>query len=168
MNAIENLPFKTVNVYIERGFLEEILEQVLTNLKNLSKETQGEFNQLFKKYVPVLGFRNPLHAPRPLQVKAYANAFEEKDEIIPFTLSTWANINDNLARAVLDWLESENWDDLELHRSYENSMGFTNKWPEDQSLESIAEKFQDSHPDLESSKDAIMLMLLWVSGRLPI
>lgn len=167
MNQVENLPFKTINVYIERGFLEEILEQILSNLKNLSKETQGEFNQVFRKYVTVLGFRNPLHAPRPLQIKAFANAFEEKEEIIPFTLSTWASVNKNLANDVLDWLKSKKWDDLALHRSYEDSLGFTNDWPENQSLESISEKFQESNPDSAFSKDEIMLMILWVAGRLP-
>jgi len=168
MNPVENLPFKTINVYIERGFLEEILKQILRDLKNLPKETQTEFNQVFKKYVTVLGFRNPLHAPRPLQIRAFANAFEEKEEVIPFTLSTWATLNEDLANAVLDWLKSEKWDNLELNRSYQEALGLTNNWPEDQSLDSIFEKFQDAHPDLDYSKDEIVLMLLWVSGRLPI
>ena len=168
MNPVENLPFKTINVYIERGFLEEILEQILNNLKNLPKDIQAEFNQIFRKYVTVLGFRNPLHAPRPLQIRAYANAFEEKEEVIPFTLFTWAALNENLANTVLDWLKSQKWDDLNLDRSYQEALGFTNNWPEGQTLEAIYEKFQEAHPDLAASKDEIMLMLLWVSGRLPI
>jgi len=52
----------------------------------------------------------------------------------------------------LDWLKSEKWDNLELNRSYQEALGFTNNWPEDQSLDSIFEKFQDEHPDLDYSK----------------
>jgi len=167
MNPVENLPFKTINVYLERGFLEKILEQILRNIRNLPKETQIEFTQVFKKFVTVLGFRNPLHAPLPLQIKAFANAFEEKEEIIPFTLSAWATLNNELANGVFDWLKSKKWTDLEKNRGYEDSLGFSNDWPESQPLESISKKFEESNPKIQSTDDEIMLMILWISGRLP-
>lgn len=167
MNEVEYLSFKTINVFIERGFLEEILTQILTNLRDLSKENQIEFNQHFKKYVTVLGFRNPKHAPLPLQVKAFATAFEEKEEVIPFTLSTWAKIKDDLANAVLKWLQSENWDDLALVRNFDDDQGFKNDWPDDLSLDTVIEDYQKDHADMEVSKDDLTLMILWVSGRLP-
>lgn len=168
MNEIENLPFKTVNVFIERDFLEELVKKILTNLKKLSKEDQITFNQLFRKYVTVLGFRNPLHAPLPLQTKAYATAFEEKEEVVPFTLSTWAKIEENLANQVMEWLKAEKWEDLALRRDFDDSLGFKNDWPDETPLETIIKKFQENNPDLEISKDDLSLMILWVSGRLPI
>jgi hypothetical protein len=167
MNEVEHLSFKTINVFVERGFLEETLKLILTNLKILSKEDQIEFSQIFKKYVTVLGFRNPKQAPLPLQVKAYATAFEEKEEVIPFTLSTWTKIKGDLANAVVKWLKSENWDDLTLVRNFDEDQGFKNDWPDDLSLDTVIKDFQKDHADMEVSKDDLALMILWVSGRLP-
>lgn len=168
MNEVENLPFKTINVFIERDFLEALVKQILSNLKMLSKEDQKKFNQLFRKYVTVLGFRNPLHAPQPLQIKAYATAFEDKEEVIPFTLSTWAKVQEDLANKVMDWLKAEKWEDLALYREFDDSLGFKNDWPENLELDTLVAKFQEKYPDIEATKDDLSLMLLWVSGRLPI
>ena len=75
----ETLSFRTINVFIDRTFLEQKLEWILHEKEKLNKEDQIAFNNQFRKFVSVLGFRNPLRAPLQLQVNAYASAFEEKD-----------------------------------------------------------------------------------------
>ena len=85
----ETVSFKAINVFIERNYLEDLLSRILQAKKNLPKDGQISFNNHFKKFVTVLGFRDPLRAPLQLQINAFASAFEDKEEVVPFTLSTW-------------------------------------------------------------------------------
>ncbi|MFW5713205.1 MAG: hypothetical protein ACOCYU_00885 [Brevefilum sp.] len=163
----EILPFKSINVLVERDYLEKVLERILRGIQHLPKEDQKTFNNRFRKFVSVLGFRNPLRAPLPLQVKAYASAFEEKDEVVPFTLSNWTRLENEFAKQVEDWLESEGWENLSLERSFEESDGFFNEWPDDLNPDELIEKFQKDNPDVEVEQQDILLMILWVSGQLP-
>ena len=163
----ETLSFRAINVFIERDFLQSKLEEILEAKDELPKEDQIVFNNNFRKYVNVLGFRNPLRAPLQLQVNAYASAFEEKEEVIPFTLSTWTKLNQKFAKQVHDWLESEDWEDLSLERSFEGSDGFQDSWPEGLSFEQLSKKFQKNHPDVDFATDDLILMVLWISGKLP-
>jgi hypothetical protein len=168
MSTNEILPFKSINVYIERDYLEKVTKNVLEGFGKLSKEEQIQFSQNFRKYVSVLGFRNPLRAPLSLQINAYASAFEEKEEVIPFSLTTWAKVNNNLAEKVLSWLNSEGWEDLALAREYEEDSGFVADWPDDISFDQVEEQFQKAHPDFEFDRDDLILMVLWIAGKLPI
>jgi len=168
MPTNEIMPFKSINVYIERDYLEKVAKTVLEGFGKLSKEEQIQFSQNFRKYVNVLGFRNPLRAPLSMQVNAYATAFEEKDEVIPFSLTTWAKVNLALANKVKSWLESEGWEDLVLARDFEEDSGFVTDWPDDISFDQIEEKFQKAHPDFKFTRDDLILMVLWITGKLPI
>lgn len=161
------LSYKAINVFIERDYLEKILESILTGKDKLSKEEQIAFNNQFRKYVNILGFRNPSRAPLSLQVNAYASAFEEKEEIIPFTLSIWTKLNKNIAEVVYQWLEDEGWENLSLERTYQEDGGFIDDWPEKCTFDDVVEKFSDAKPDLSISRDDLILLVLWISGRLP-
>lgn len=167
MNENDVRPYRAINVYIERDHLENVLEQILSKLNSLPKPEQINFIKKFKQYVKVNGFRNPTMAPLPLRVNAYAIAFEEKDEVIPFTLSTWTKINPDLAATVKNWLDDKGWEDLVLDREYDETGGFKPEWPEDFSLENLVEQFQKDHPEGSFDPDNIILMALWVSGKLP-
>jgi len=167
MDEKETLSFKTINLFIERDYLENALEEILKAKEDLSREDQNAFNSQFRKFVNVLGFRNPLRAPLQLQVNAYASAFEEKDEVVPFTLSTWATLKQDFAKLVQGWLEAEGWKDLALERTFEGSEGFVNDWPKKLSFEKLIKKFQKDHPDEQFKEDDLVLMVLWVSGQLP-
>jgi len=163
----ETLSFKTINVFIERDYLAQTLESILQEKKDLPKEDQIAFNNLFRKYVSVLGFRNPLRAPLQLQVNAFASAFEDKDEVVPFTLSTWTKLHEDFATLVKNWLESEGWEGLSLERSFEGAEGFVDEWPEDLSFDDLVKKFQKDNPDQDYGENDIILMVLWISGQLP-
>lgn len=161
------LPYKAINVFINRDYLEDVLKQVLERKGELPKEDLVAFNNQFKHYVTILGFRNPARAPLPLQVKAYATAFEEKDEVIPFTLSTWVELNENLAQMVISWLESQNWDRLMVRRDYKENEGFLNNWPASLTFDQLDEDFRKANPNADYEKDDLILMTIWISGRLP-
>jgi hypothetical protein len=167
MPEIEYLPHKAINIFIERDYLEKVLNSILEDVQKLPKDEQIIFTNLFKKYVTVLGFRNPLRAPLGLQVNAYVSAFEKKDEVIPFTLTTWTRLNLDFAEKVRDWLESEGWEVLTLARTFEESEGFNSDWPEDLSFDQIEEKFKQTNPDVDFTRDDLILMVLWITGYLP-
>ena len=94
------VPYKTINVFIEQEYLKDVLEKTIQGVTRLSKNDQISFVKFFKKYITVLGFRDPARAPLQLRVNALASAFEEKDEVIPYTLSVWAKANKKLAKNV--------------------------------------------------------------------
>jgi len=60
MTDIEYLPYKAVNVFINREYLDQLLESVLNGYNKLSKEKQIAFVKLFRQHVNVLGFRNAI------------------------------------------------------------------------------------------------------------
>ncbi|MBW6465059.1 MAG: hypothetical protein K0B06_00965 [Brevefilum sp.] len=167
MPTKEILPFISINVYVEREYLEKVARYILEGVGKLTKEEQIAFSQNFRKYVNVLGFRNPLRAPLSLQVNAYASAFEEKEEVIPFTLTTWAKLSNELAEKVHSWLKSEGWEDLALARDFEEDHGFIADWPDDLTFDQIEKQFSDTHPNFEHDRDDLILMVLWIAGRLP-
>lgn len=167
MTTKEILPFISINVYVERDYLENVARNVLESVGTLTKEEQIAFSQNFRKYVNVLGFRNPLRAPLSLQINAYASAFEEKEEVIPFTLTTWAKVNHELAEKVHSWLLSEGWEDLALARDFEEDNGFNADWPDDLTFDQIEDKFSKANPSFEYDRDDLILMVLWIAGRLP-
>ena len=161
------LPYKSINVFIEREYLESVLSQILENLDNLGKEDQIVFNQMFRRYVNVLGFRNPVRAPLPLRVNAYASAFEEKEEIVAFTLSLWTKLNIEFAKKVEQWLQTEGWENLSLERSFEEGEGFGQEWPEDLTFEQLEDKYQTAHSKDKFDRNDLILMVMWITGNLP-
>jgi hypothetical protein len=68
---------------------------------------------------------------------------------------------------VKSWLESEGWDQLSTEKIFNENEGFLNKWPEGLSFEKIIDDFKKAHPKLELDEDDLILMVLWISGRLP-
>lgn len=168
MSDTGQFPYKAINVFIDHDYLQNLIERVLVNIKELPKQDQIDFSQTFRHYVKVLGFRNPTQAPLPLQVKSYVEAFEDKEEIIPFTLSVWTKIEHDLAKKVKAWLEKKGWDNLSLERKFSESDGFSSNWPSELTIEKLSEEFTEDHPDLKFDQDDIILMILWISGKLPI
>ena len=167
MNEKEYLPYKTINVFIERDYLRNILENILKNINQLPKEDQISFGQSFREHVSILGFRNPMRAPLPLKVNAYVRAFEDMDEVIPFTLSTWTKIKRDFAAKVKAWLEAEGWTELKYERDFNETEGFVNEWPDSLSFEDLIKKFENTHSELDYEDDDLLLMTFWISGKLP-
>ncbi len=167
MSDNEYLSYKAINVFIDQESLENVMHEVLAGLKELPKDEQISFSKSYKKFVKVLGFRDPMRAPLPLRVNALVSAFEDKDEVVPFTLSTWMKIKPDLAETVRAWLEAEGWKDLAMEREYEEIEGFLAKWPKKLTIDKLVKKFQKDNPDVSFERDELILMVLWISGQLP-
>ncbi len=163
----EMLSYKAINVYIEQDYLEKVMRDILTGVKKLPKQDQINFSRFMRQYVTILGFRDPSRAPLPLQVNALMKAFEEKDEVVPVTLSVWAKIHKKLAKQVKDWLDGEGWKDLATEREYEEDGGFAADWPKKLTFDKLVKDFQKAAPDAKFDRDDLILMVLWVSGKLP-
>lgn len=163
----EYLPFKAINVFIERDYLETVIKDVLEGIGSLSREEQTEFNIFYRKHVSILGFRNPVRAPLTLKINGYAGVFEEKEDVIPFTLTTWTKIKSELSEQVKNWLDSQGWEALALEREFDENIGFTADWPENLTFDEIEEKFKTDNPKVEFNRDDLILMVLWISGKLP-
>lgn len=163
----EYIPYKAINIYMERDYLEQVISEILEGLQTLPKEDQIFFTNQFRKYVNILGFRNPVRAPLSLQVKAYVSAFEDKDEVIPFTLTTWAKLKQEFADHVQNWLEGEGWENLTYTRSFDETEGFSQQWPEELTFDEIEEKYNQANPDQDISRNDLILMVLWITGCLP-
>jgi len=167
MTDIEYLPYKAVNVFINREYLEQLLESVLNGYNKLSKEKQIAFVKLFRQHVNVLGFRNAIRAPLSLQIKAYSSAFEEKNEVVPFTLSTWVELNSSLASEVEDWLDAEGIEVLDRDRGFIETEGFLTDWPKKLTFDKLVKNFEKAKPNVKHNRDDLILMVLWISGKLP-
>ena len=163
----EYVPYKAINVFMNRTYLEKVTKEILESIKTFSREDQTAFSQLFRKFVTVLGFRNPVRAPLSLQINAYSDAFEEKDEVIPLTLSLWTKLKPDFATQVKDWLESEDWNNLALERVFSEDDGFILGWPNKLTFDKLVEKYQKAYPDDTFDRDDLILMVLWISGNLP-
>lgn len=167
MSTIETVPFKAINVFINQDYLESMLKAVLTGYKKLSKQKQIEFTHFLRKYVTILGFRDPSRAPLTLQVHALAKAFEDKDEVVPYVLSVWAAINKKLAADVEAWLTEKKFENLSAEREYAEDAGFTPDFPEKMGFDKLEKDFAKANPDAKYERDDLILMVLWISGRLP-
>lgn len=167
MAESEYLPYKSVNVFITHEYLGKVTREILTGYKQLSKENAKSFIVQFREHVNVLGFRNVIRAPLSLQINAYTSAFEGKNDVVPFTLSTWALINSGLASEVKSWLKTEGWDCLSEVRHYNDSEGFLQDWPKKLSFTKLVKNFKKAKPNVEFEDDDLILMVIWISGKLP-
>ena len=167
MSPIETVPFKAINVYINQEYLESVMKTVLTDYKKLSKQEQIDFTRFLRKYVTILGFRDPSRAPLSLQINALAKAFEAKDEVIPTVLSIWTKANKKLAADVKAWLEENKFKNLEMEREYSEDAGFTTDLPKKMDFDKVEKDFAKANPDAKYERDDLILMVLWLSGRLP-
>lgn len=161
------LPYKTINVFMEQDYLEEMVGDILTGVKNLDKAEQIAFSQFFKKNVKVLGFRDPTRAPITLQTRALASAFIANDDVIPETLSVWTRIHDADAQKVQTWLSDKGWTGLAVSRAFNESEGFLDDWPEDVTFDQLVDDYRKDHPKDDISRDDLILLILWISGKLP-
>lgn len=167
MPDVEVLPYKAINVYINQEYLTEVIKDILTKVKKLSKSDQIAFSHFMRKHINVLGFRDSSRAPLTLQVNAIIKTFEDEDDVVPFLLSTWAKINKKLAKDVKAWLKDEGWEDLATEREFEEGAGFVVEWPKKLTFDKLVKDYQKANPDSKVNRDDLVLMVLWISGKLP-
>ena len=165
MNSL--LPMISLNVFLLPDFRREILTTVLNEKDTLSPENKRELTQAIREFVKISGFRNPLAAPQALQVRAMESPFEKESRFVKAILSSWADINSDLQanlQSVIPELGFETNDQAPLYPDPENA--FALGWPEDLSFEKLADLVKQK-TEIDASSDAISLMTVWLTGRLP-
>lgn len=161
------LPMISLNVFLLPDFRREILSTVLNEKDALSPENKQELTQAIREFVKISGFRNPLAAPQALQVRAMESPFEKESRFIKAILSSWADINSDLQtnlQSVIPELDFEPNHQAPLYPDPENA--FALGWPEDLSFEKLADLVKQK-TEIDASSDAISLMTVWLTGRLP-
>jgi hypothetical protein len=161
------LPMISLNVFLLPDFRREILSTVLNEKETLSSENKRELTHAIREFVKISGFRNPLAAPQALQVRAMESPFEKESRFIKAILSSWADINSDLQanlQSVIPELDFEPNDQAPLYPDPENA--FALGWPEDLSFEKLADLVKQKK-EIDASSDAISLMTIWLTGRLP-
>jgi hypothetical protein len=167
MTEIDEKAYKAINVFVEREDLEDVLSQMFAKLKQLPKDIQIKFFAAYRKYIKINGFRNPVMAPLPFQVNALADAFEKEDEVIPFTLSTLTKTMPELAKSLQTFMDNDKWGETKLERPFVEGEGFASGWPKKMTTETFLKKFSKSYPNVEAPELAVLLLAIWISGRIP-
>ena len=65
-------------------------------------------------------------------------------------------------------LEKLNWEMLPLEADRTKVPGFLTKWPAADDFESLVQEYVNMHPDIGYNSDEVSLMIVWLSGRLPV
>ena len=165
---VKFLPFHAINEFMEDDYRQRVVQKVLSELDQLPGNDRAEVVGQVKKLVSVPGFRNSSAAPMPLKVKGAVSAFESKPEFTAALLSAWSVLNPELRQEVFDLLTGREWELLPVDADRKILPGFLTRWPEKDTFEVLDQAYREAHPDSEVSDDDVNLMIVWLSGRLPL
>jgi len=162
------LPFHAINEFMTDEFRQQVVRKVLTHQEDLPESHRAALNRLAKKTVNVPGFRNGAKAPAALKIKPFIQAFEKNPQMVAEVISAWSVLNPELQTQVYDLLVSLDWEVLPPEADRTKLPGFLPQWPYDQDFDRINLAFNDKYPSAQVDTDDVSLMVVWVSGRLPV
>ena len=148
-------------------YQDQVLRSVLENIGELSQGNRRALIGRVKRYVKVPGFRNSSVAPLPMKVKGAIKAFEKHPDFTALCLSSWAEVHQELAKQVFDFLKAREWELLPLEADRAKLPGFLITWPKAETYDVLEEAFALEHPDDEYDENDFRLMVIWLAGRLP-
>ncbi len=164
----EFIPFHAINEFMRNDFRLQVIRSVLQSLPELNQETASTIDRLTRKHVKVSGFRNSSKAPATVKAVAMIKAFQKQPELVTAILQAWANSKPELEKDIYDLLSTRGWKILPIDADRSKLPGFLTRWPDGEDYETLYEAFQESQPDNEFSIDETSLMVVFLSGRLPI
>ncbi len=162
------LPFHALNQFMVNEFRLGVVRTALFALPKLDKSFRAPIDRLTRKVVKVHGFRNSAKAPARVKVRPMADAFETSPKLVAAILAAWGEAKAELRQQVYDLLAACGWETLPPEADRTKLPGFLTRWPAEQDFEVLIAAFREAHPDLEVEDDDISLMIVWVSGRLPV
>ena len=162
------LPFNSINQFMLDEFREKVIRSVLFSNDQLSSDLQKNLNNITKRFVKVPGFRNSTKSPLQLRVKPLIDAFEKNATVVSGILQCWFSLKPDLAAQVFALLEKLNWEVLPLDADRTKIPGFLTRWPAADDFESLIQAFEEMYPGLDYDSDEVSLMIVWISGRLPV
>ena len=162
------IPFHAINQFMRNDFRMTVIRSTLQALPELDHEFGSSIDRLTKKLVKVPGFRNSVKAPTTVKAVAMVKPFEKSPDLVAAILNTWAESKPALRQQVFDVLTSREWKLLPIDFNHTKLPGFLTRWPADDDFDVLYEAFSAANPDSEASIDEVSLMVVWLSGRLPI
>ena len=165
---IAYLPFHVINEFMVSPYRLSILSQVLEQQKNISTEHSKGIHNIVKSSLKVPGFRNAALAPLPIKVKHSEKIFEKNPEFVKHVLAGWAELHDELAEQIYEFLIEKEWKLLPLKVDRSKLQGILPTWPEKDDFGSLTDAFVEKYPEYAEQTDDVTLMIVWVSNRLPV
>jgi hypothetical protein len=161
-------PFHAINKFMLLEYRREVLQQVLSDTSKLSGGQRGALNGDIKRLVKVPGFRNSSIAPLPLKIRGAESTFEHNSGFTARVLEGWSEIHGDLKQQVYDLLKSRNWEILPVEADRTKLPGFLGDWPKEETYEVLNKTFSETYAGSPASEYDVRLMIVWLSGRLPV
>lgn len=165
---IEFIPFHALNEFMRPDYRLTVVRTALMALPSLPSNFRPPIDKLTKLVVRVPGFRNGAQAPVQMKVAPVAAAFEKSPELVAAILNAWSESQKDLRQKVYDLLKGRNWEVLPPDADRSKVPGFLTTWPKGEDFDVLNKAFTEAYPDLNASSDDVSLMVVWMSGRLPI
>jgi len=162
------LPFHALNHFMMDDFRTRVVKTVLENYSALERDVQKDIDRQTAKHVKVPGFRNSTKAPARIKLKPMVSAFEKNADLVANIIHAWMAIKPELAGQVEGLLKARGWELLPLDADRRKVPGFLTRWPKDDEFDVLYDAYNASNPDPAFDQDEVSLMIVWVSGRLPV
>jgi hypothetical protein len=162
------VPFNALNEFMLADFRRTVIHETLAKLDQASEEKQKSIKGLIRKTVKVHGFRNSAQAPLPLKVNGAISSFEKSADFVKNIIQAWSEIKVDTRHKVFEFLTDRNWKLLPEETDRGQLPGFLTRWPAAEDFEVLVKAYREKYPEDEVSDDDICLMLVWLSGRLPV
>jgi len=167
-NQISFIPFHAINQFMRTDFRLNVIRSTLQIMNRLDRKFTAPIDRLTRKHVKVAGFRNSVKAPATVKAVAMVKPFEKQPNLVAAILNAWAASKIELRQMVFDLLKTREWKLLPPESNRTKLPGFLTHWPAEDDFEVLYSAFSKAHPEIEASIDEISLMVVWLSGRLPI
>ena len=167
-NQLKFIPFHAINEFMRNDFRLNLIRTALTGKNSLDRKFSAPIDRLTRKHVKVAGFRNSLKAPVTIKAVAMVKPFEKQPRLVAAILNAWSEITFELRTQIFDLLTMREWKLLPIEADRTKLPGFLTQWPEDDDYEVLYEVFTKAYPESNASIDETSLMVIWLSGRLPI
>jgi hypothetical protein len=165
---VEFLPFHALNEFMRPDFQQTVVRAALAAMPTLPNSLRAPIDRLTKQLVRVPGFRNAAQAPPAIRTAPTVAAFEKSPELTAAILAAWAESRPLLRAQVWDLLHSRGWELLPPDADRTKLPGFLTRWPSGEDFEALNSAYTTAHPDETQTTDDVSLMVVWVSGRLPV
>ena len=164
---IQFLPFHAINAFMRPDYRLEVIKAVLTDLTKVPDKQQALLNKFVKQHVVIPGFRHSMQAPLQMKIRPFMSAFENKPELAALTLDIWVELHKDLQDKVFQLLKDRGWEILPLDADRTKLPGFLTTLPENEDFDKIYKAFTEKFAGDEHSQDDVILMAVWLGGRLP-
>jgi hypothetical protein len=161
-------PYSAINQFMLNEYRAKVLHQVFNQYEQLPGYLKSGIGTSVKRLVQVPGFRNSSMAPAGLKARHSVNSFERNPMFCAQMLQAWSELHPELRGSVYDLLEGRGWEMLPVETDRTLLPGFMVDWPKAETYELLNQAFDEKYPGNTESVDDIRLMIVWLSGRLPV